>query len=178
MKNQKLASYFYRFEDIRKLTLSELSDILKKQGGIKLSELRLRDLVFFGNQPIDRANGVYMFLNRKKEIAYIGKSGSRSIVERIPAHFDLRPTSWFNTFMKKLSKSNRRHELQSGAAKIFNNYSLIYILFKNNKQNKRRISALESLLQTANFETLVNSPRRKRGLSAAEKSSSIRALLK
>ena len=50
----------------------------------------------------DYPNGLYFFFDEDDLLQYVGKSSSRSFIERLPSHFDPRHDSWFNTLPKKL----------------------------------------------------------------------------
>lgn len=54
---------------------------------------------------IDQPHGVYVFFKKTGEVEYVGKATSRSFIERLPAHFDPRENSWFNTLTRRLQKS-------------------------------------------------------------------------
>lgn len=174
IKNQR---HFVEISEIENLTLEECNDFLKNHRWISFADLRIRDLVFCGNKPIMQTNGVYLFLDAKGAIKYVGKSGSRSMVERIPSHFDLRPKSWFNTFLKKKAGANNKSSLAKAAKAIFDQYRLIYILFPNNARNKKRLGKLEKYLQVINRDSVLNSVRRIKPLSDLEMQSPVSQLI-
>ena len=48
-------------------------------------------------------NGLYIFFAADgKSPKYVGKSSSRSFIERIPSHFDQRLEAWLNTLPKRI----------------------------------------------------------------------------
>ena len=49
----------------------------------------------------DPTVGLY-FVFEEGALVYVGKSSSRSFVERIPAHLDIREDGWFNTLPKRV----------------------------------------------------------------------------
>jgi hypothetical protein len=75
----------------------ELLEIAKPLGEVTLS-----DLVASGPET---SNGLYFFVD-EGTFQYIGKAGSRSFIERIPAHLDVRPEAWFGTLLQKLAAEN------------------------------------------------------------------------
>jgi hypothetical protein len=64
----------------------------QRLGSITLAELSATP------QPI----GLYFLFDDQQCLQYVGKSSSRSFIERIPSHLDPRPDGWFNTLPKKL----------------------------------------------------------------------------
>jgi len=91
---------YVNYDSIKTLTLSEIG---KKLESLIPSEA-IKDTPFHrlccsGTKP----NGVYLFYGEDNALWYVGKSTSRSFIERIPAHFDLRETAWLNTLPKKIS---------------------------------------------------------------------------
>lgn len=54
------------------------------------------------------STGLYFFHDGRDRWMYVGKSSSRAIIERVPAHLDIRPDAWFGTLVKKLRGSGNR----------------------------------------------------------------------
>lgn len=52
----------------------------------------------------DASTGLYFFRDDAGRWMYVGKASRRAIIERVPAHVDIRPGAWFNTLMKKLGE--------------------------------------------------------------------------
>lgn len=141
--------YCLNFENIKNKKLREIKIILNNPDNyIRLSELKVKDLVFLKDNPIKTGNGVYVFYNGKN-IVYVGKCSGRSFIERIPSHFDIREKAWFNTLLKKLKtqKENKKCSLVKVAKNVFNQYSVQIINFKNPKNNKDYCIKLESCLR-------------------------------
>ena len=67
----------------------------------RAENVSLRDLVALGETSERHNNGVYFFWKGSTPI-YVGSAGSRSFVERVPAHFDPRSRAWFATLLKRL----------------------------------------------------------------------------
>ena len=50
------------------------------------------------------STGLYFFHDGRDRWMYVGKSSSRALIERVPAHLDVRPEAWFSTVMKRLGE--------------------------------------------------------------------------
>lgn len=64
--------------------------------GVRIRDLKLTDLVL----PANQCNGIYFFVSPNDDVIYVGKASSRSFVERIGGHFDLRAGNWFSSFLR------------------------------------------------------------------------------
>ena len=90
--------FFIRYEDIKDMTMEKFSEYLHC---IKKKEVQLvtvGELCAMTEYP----NGLYFFFDEDNLLQYVGKSSSRSFIERIPSHFDPRHDAWFNTLPKKI----------------------------------------------------------------------------
>ena len=90
--------YFIALKDYRDSTLAEFSEILKKLEKKPVGEVTVSELCAMTEYP----NGLYLFYDTDNELWYVGKSTSRSFIERIPSHFDQRENAWFNTLPKRI----------------------------------------------------------------------------
>jgi hypothetical protein len=148
MKNE----YHINFNAISNHTISQLKTVLEKTEGIKVKDCSISDLVFYDGKPIYSGNGVYIFKYNDIFI-YVGSCVARNFVERIPAHFDLRESGWFNSLLQRIldkQKKMRSNEALVEAGKFaMDNYSLIMINFPlgDHIQNISNIKALETLLR-------------------------------
>jgi hypothetical protein len=81
---------------------------------IAIEELRtmvLRDAKLVGSVTLsdlvapspEASTGLYFFVNGN-DFEYIGKASSRALIERVPAHLDLRETGWFGTLLRRLAE--------------------------------------------------------------------------
>jgi len=77
-------------------TIDDLAEFIRRHPSKKISDVTVSDL-----SGTSIANGIYVF-KKGEEIWYIGKSTSRSFVERIPSHFDQRKGAWFATIPHKI----------------------------------------------------------------------------
>ena len=64
--------------------------------GVRICDLKLIDLVL----PANQCNGIYFFVSPNDDVVYVGKASSRSFVERLGGHFDLRAGNWFSSFIR------------------------------------------------------------------------------
>jgi hypothetical protein len=161
--------YLIEYSDIKDMSIDKFLEKLESKTGLPLSDCTISKLVFYNGVPILTGNGVYIFKNDKRYL-YVGKCSSRSFVERIPAHFDIRNTAWFNSFLKKLiniEKINQNIEiikpwfikndpkinedkvalLKKQAKKSLENHQLILINFKPDNKIKENIIKLEYILR-------------------------------
>lgn len=145
--------YYYEIEDILDHNPNSICDLLKSTSGIKLSKLKVKDLVFNNGLPIRTGNGVYIFKENDIPI-YVGNCVARNFVERIPAHFDIRHNGWFNsllvtlikkTFNRKSKEDKTDDNLTQSAKLAFENLDLILINFSN--YDKLAINRLEDYLK-------------------------------
>ncbi len=142
--------YIIDIEEILEKNEEEISNLfLKEIKGIKISDLKVKDLVFCSNNtPIRTGNGVYIFKYKDTAI-YVGNCVARNFVERIPAHFDIRHNGWFNSMLRSILKNNNKEasdeNLEKEALYAFNNFELILINFP--KYNKEAMNKLEVYLR-------------------------------
>jgi hypothetical protein len=68
--------------------------------GVRICDLKLTDLVL----PANQCNGIYFFVSPNDNVVYVGKASSRSFVERLGGHFDLRAGNWFSSFLRAHAK--------------------------------------------------------------------------
>ena len=92
-------TYYIPYKNVYTKSLLEFRRILDTKKGVRLSAMTLSQLC----DDVMEANGVYFFFDDRKCLQYIGKATSKSFIERIPAHFDPRRDSWFNTVTKKMT---------------------------------------------------------------------------
>lgn len=86
------------------LSTAIILEKIKNVKGLPLCDMKVSDLIFYNKEPIYRGCGVYVF-KLKDEIVYVGSCVSRSFVERIPSHFDIRGVGWFNSLLRTIRKS-------------------------------------------------------------------------
>ncbi|MEP6262759.1 MAG: hypothetical protein ABJ092_14380 [Gillisia sp.] len=145
--------YYYEIEEILDYNPVSICNWIKSTSGIKLSELKVKDLVFQNGMPIMTGNGVYIFKENDIPI-YVGNCVARNFVERIPAHFDVRHYGWFNsllvtlirrTYNRKIKEDKTDVNLSQSAELAFENLELVLINFS--KYDKSAINRLEDYLK-------------------------------
>ncbi len=150
MMNQK---YLLQYHEISNLSISDLITLLNNTPGLPCATMKVIDFIYCDNQPIHSGCGVYVF-KQGKDIFYVGKSSSRSFVERIPAHFDLRHGVWFNTILRYVADHRTSTDkktlpgIQAAGRYALDHLSVILINFRaDDYWNTDRIQVLENLLR-------------------------------
>ena len=97
MPAMKAPAFYFDYDAVSACSLTQFEAVLrvtprKRLGNITLAELSATP------KPI----GLYFLFDDQQCLQYVGKSSSRSFIERIPSHLDPRPDGWFNTLPKKL----------------------------------------------------------------------------
>lgn len=153
MNNDEMKSqYLLQFDHISNKTIDELVQVLTQAQGIKVKDCKISDLIFYDEEPIYSGNGVYIFKSSSR-FYYVGSCVARNFVERIPAHFDLRESGWFNSLLDNIRKQNgeaRTNLVLTQAAKhAMGNCSLVLINFSSGDhlRNISNIKSLEALLR-------------------------------
>ncbi len=142
-----MKEYFIEYSP--EISIDDLEYKIRTIEGLPLSELKVKDLVFYKGKPIYSGNGVYIF-KCGDEICYVGNCIARSFVERIPAHFDIREIGWFHSLLTTMIKNKHGkvkktdQNLQEAAANAFEELKLVLINFPN--YNKIEINNLENIL--------------------------------
>lgn len=152
-----MSDYLLQYEDLKHIdkddNQQQITDFIKNIPGKRLSELSLRDFVYYNGNPIYRGIGVYIFKSEKRNY-YVGSCIARSFIERIPAHLDIRKVGWFNSLLKNIILSNEGdlkvlndENFEKAASFAFEEMSLIMINFNYDnddyKQMKNQITNLE-----------------------------------
>jgi len=115
--SDRVKGYLFNIDSIADLKINELQNWVVCRSGIKIEDIKIKDLVFHKGKPINSGNGVYIF-KKESEILYVGKCSSRVFSERIPSHFDLRSHAWMNSLLvnligrdlKRKDKSDKTNE--------------------------------------------------------------------
>jgi hypothetical protein len=119
-------------------------DEINATEGKKVNELLITDLILEKNDAIEVNHGVYIFKN-KNQIVYVGKTSSRSFVERIPSHFDNRDKAWMNSLLKLLAK-NKKISIEQAYQNFIKELELVLVLFINEDFTKEKILEVERCL--------------------------------
>ncbi|PAC26937.1 GIY-YIG nuclease family protein [Flectobacillus sp. BAB-3569] len=154
------------YEEIKNLTISELISQIKQAEKIAFKDLKLVDLIHNKRSLI----GVYVIFDEQENAVYVGKTGSRSILERIASHFDLRENAFMNTFLRALTgKKKRRNQPQATSEDLMYVYELALehkLIFMSVKHEI--IGLLESIL-TNELQPRLNSIRGTRQYRISER---------
>ena len=141
MKNE----FFIPYSDIQFKTISQLVELVIDAQKIKLKDLKLGDLLFNKSS----LTGIYFFVNENDEIVYVGKSGSRSILERIASHLDFRANGMFNNFIRMVAKKKGLERTDENLRIIFDEimeHKFLFIEFPSWGNEKFIINKLEATL--------------------------------
>jgi hypothetical protein len=95
--------HYISFNEIQNLTVKEAVEAIHKKEKKEIKSLRLIDLMFENKSQI----GVYIFFDPENNPIYVGKTGSRAILERVAAHLDLRSGAFMNNFLCALAGKNK-----------------------------------------------------------------------
>ena len=96
--------HFILFKDVKNKKLVDVFSLIKKSKKIKIENIKLIDMIYMNQSLI----GVYIFFDSENQPIYVGKCSSRSFLERIASHFDLRESGFMNNFLSTLIEKNRR----------------------------------------------------------------------
>jgi hypothetical protein len=138
-------NHFILYNNIKNLTVATLVELILANEKKLIGELKFVDLIYKKQSMI----GVYLIFDSANKPAYIGKTGSRAILERMAAHFDLRQGAFMNSFLCALAgKKKSRKGIQAteeDIKKIYNKslkYKIVFIQILD----KDIITRLESIL--------------------------------
>ena len=76
--------YFVAFEDHRASTLGKFAEHLRAMPKKVVGTVQLSELCAMADHP----NGLYLFFDDQDELWYVGKSTSRSFIERVPSKYE------------------------------------------------------------------------------------------
>lgn len=149
-----MSKYLIEFEEHLNLSINQFIDIINQTEGIKLEDLKVKDLTYYQGELINPGHGIYIFKTNEK-ILLIGKARSNSFTERISKHFDIRPRAWFNRLLFITCREHFRTELNEENYKlaskfVFENGKLILINMKNYQQIDKFESILRGTTETLN----------------------------
>ncbi|CEJ68693.1 hypothetical protein BN1195_00982 [Chryseobacterium oranimense G311] len=149
-----MPNYLIEFEEFTNLSINQFIDVINQTEGIKLEDLRVKDLTYYKNSLINPGHGVYIFKTDEK-ILLIGKARSNSFTERISKHFDIRPGAWFNRLLFITCREHFNTKLDENNYKIasrfvFENGKLILINMKTLSKIDRFESILRGTTETLN----------------------------
>ena len=134
--------YFITFDQYKNSSLSDFAEILKRLPRKAVGTIQLAELCSMAEYP----NGLYLFFADNNELQYVGKSTSRSFIERIPSHFDQRHDAWFNTLPKRIMAVSKIEDY-ADAHTLGLSFGLVLIGVKSKATARKLESVLRSFLQ-------------------------------
>lgn len=164
-----LSDFAIDFNKYRDLNFEQFLADIDKLPGKLVCTISVLDLFSLNNAQNGFGHGVYLFF-RDSQVRYVGKNSSRTFLERIPAHFDIRADSWFNTLVRAESEVRRRSHNDKNkffgaiCTQILSTYKLKFIMFPSQTQKKsdtKLIHGLESLLRSYFESPLLNMTKRR-----------------
>ena len=139
--NQNLVVVYDTLNLVPSDNITDLISEIENIGGVSIGELKITDLVL----PAESCTGIYFFLDENEQVVYVGKISSRSFLDRIAGHLDLRKSAFMNTI---LQRANSNAEAKDYGDVFYNkvvNYKLKICAVKGNAglNVKRIICELE-----------------------------------
>lgn len=151
------------FNEIEKKDLKFLVEKISIIPKLTIGEIKLVDLIIENKSM----TGIYIIFDESAPV-YVGKTGSRAILERLAGHFDLRPNAYMNSFLCALAgKRKQRKGACATSEDILNVYEsalkhkLIFIQIPNEKSDAKIIGKLENILSQY-YQTKYNHRRSKK----------------
>lgn len=115
MIEQKHETFRLSFSKISTLSAMDALEKIRTSKRIRLSDLKLFDLILENGEPTSIWHGVYLFFSEEGKCLYVGKNGSQNFIERIPWHFALDEKAWMNHLLKYLRRSKKLVSLGQAA---------------------------------------------------------------
>lgn len=142
-----MRGHFIEYENLESRSIRDVLKTINGIDGIKLSDLRVKDLSYQNGQVVIPGQGVYLFREGKK-VVYVGKVSSNSFTERIAKHFDVRNGAWFNRLLQLINWYSLPQQLDceyyiDASKYAFQHLNLVMINFKS----RERINRTESLMR-------------------------------
>ena len=121
--------------------ITDLVSKIEKIGGVSIGELKITDLVL----PAESCTGIYFFLDENEQVVYVGKISSRSFLDRIAGHLDLRKSAFMNTILQRANSNAKAKDYGDVFYNKVVNYKLKICAVKGNAglNVKRIICELE-----------------------------------
>lgn len=142
--------HYLSFSKISDKTVGEIIMSVSSAPGIRLADIRFGDLLIERKSP----NGLYVLFNEHGQCSYIGKAGSRTLLERVASHFDLRENSWLNSFLRHLTgKPSSRTKANATGLELESvldaalNHTIVAIQFDDPALDRKLMDKLEGALR-------------------------------
>lgn len=136
------------YDEIKDLTITQLYDQILSKEKIKIKNLKLVDLIYNKESMI----GVYIFFDEGGKPVYVGKTGSRAILERLAGHFDMREFGFLNSFLCALAGKRKTRKGPNATSKDLSDVyetaiecKMVFIQMPEG--NKEKIGLIERSLQ-------------------------------
>jgi len=101
--------FFIPFENYLNSNLFEFETVIKNAPKKRIGSVSVEELCAVRDYP----HGLYLLFSQQNTLWYVGKATSRSFIERLPAHFDVREDAWFNTVSKYIKRDDKIHDYNS-----------------------------------------------------------------
>ncbi|MBN8697418.1 MAG: hypothetical protein J0L87_12880 [Bacteroidetes bacterium] len=137
--------HFILYNQIKDKSIDSLLKRIGRNEKKVICDLKFIDLIY-GKQSM---NGVYVIFDPSDKPAYVGKTGSRAILERMAAHYDLRQNAFMNSFLCALAgfkKSRSGHQATDKEIKQAYEESLKYKMLFIEIPDKAIINRLERII--------------------------------
>lgn len=108
MPGMKAPAFYLDYDEVNACSLTQFEAVLRATPPKRLGSVTLAEL-----SATPQPNGLYFLFDDQQRLQYVGKSSSRSFIERIPSHLDPRPSGWFNTLPKKLMAQHPQFDYSS-----------------------------------------------------------------
>ena len=99
--NQNLVVVYDTLNLVPSDNITDLVSKIENIGGASIGELKITDLVL----PAESCTGIYFFLDENEQVVYVGKISSRSFLDRIAGHLDLRKSAFMNTILQRVNSN-------------------------------------------------------------------------
>jgi hypothetical protein len=133
---------FHKLSDLQGIQVGEIKQYCANLKSKRMREVTLADLTIH----VSSFGGIYAFYN-DSDCLYVGKTSSRSFIERIAGHFDSRETAYMNHFLKKLVKQKICGDFHS-AINFALNCKVILFTFSSDNSLRENHKMVENFLRT------------------------------
>lgn len=139
--NQNLVVVYDTLNLVPSDNITDLVSKIENIGGVSIGELKITDLVL----PAESCTGIYFFLDENEQVVYVGKISSRSFLDRIAGHLDLRKSAFMNTILQRANSNAKAKDYSDVFYNKVVNYKLKICAVKGNAglNVKRIICELE-----------------------------------
>ncbi|GGF04859.1 GIY-YIG nuclease family protein [Hymenobacter cavernae] len=161
--------YYLLFDDICDISIKDLQNKIMYLNKKIIGEIKLVDLIF----DKQSMTGIYIIFDNEDKAVYVGKTGSRAILERLAGHFDLRPGAYMNTFLcalaGKIKQRKGPHATEEDLKNVYENaltHKMIFVQIPNSEEHKKKIGKLEVVL-AKELKTKYNTTRGEQNVSTS-----------